>query len=274
MLLSQTTCDRCDFPLPPHKNRCPSCRAWQNVRGTFKGSAGDGTIGLDDAEVKDLARTKTGPWDPCFGGGIVTASTVLLGGAPGAGKSSLSLQLGCAFAEARKARGLPFEVLYVASEELAGQIRDRAKRFRLDYQDVFRLVALKDGFVGDLGDVILLRRPALIVVDSISGMVSELEAPKFCSRLADYAVEIQAPVLILDHVTKEDEFAGLMKLQHVVDATLSVFPYVKGAEGRIMKTIKNRFGPNTEVCLTMTEIGLRACGGCIFCTEPEEDDAQ
>jgi DNA repair protein RadA/Sms len=240
-------CTACEKQFDASKFRCPSCGKW-NVPGAGAG-ANDQTVLLSEIEPIPVKRMITGPWDLCFGGGIVVSSVSLIGGAPGAGKSTMSIQLCDAIAAS-----VEREVLYIATEESKEQIKDRALRLQLKAQQLIRMHPM--GSSADLGEVIMTRRPSAVIVDSLQGMTSDPElAAEYSKRFKDYAVELNAPVILIDHITKDADFAGMMSLQHNVDTTLSLFPDEEGV--RELMTIKNRFGPaNVAVRLEMTASGL------------------
>jgi DNA repair protein RadA/Sms len=203
----------------------------------------------------------TGPWDACFGisyetkqAGIVQASVNLVGGEPGAGKSTLALQLANELAGSLKK-----EVAYIAAEEDLLAVRERAMRLGLKNINLIQGISALGGFQTELGALLLGVRPAGIILDSLSGL--GLETPEmeteYASALKGYAVELQAPIIIISHVNKQLDFAGLMSLQHAVDATLAM--YVNPDESRTLTPLKNRNGSCEVECrLLMTERGLVA----------------
>jgi DNA repair protein RadA/Sms len=213
-------------------------------------------------------RISTGPWDPCWGEhtdkdgkhhiGCVNNSVSLIGGKPGAGKSTLSLQ----FADniLSKVEG---EVLYMAEEEAKETVKSRAVRLGLKNTNRIRIIPM--GTKVDLGAVILDRKPKAMIYDSLSKICPDPAAAiEFLARLKEYSVLIGSPSIVIDHVTKDEDFAGFMQLQHEVDMTamFTVFP----DEVREIKTRKNRNGPSgVSVLLNMTEVGLTL-------REPEEDE--
>lgn len=228
----------------------------------------DGTVGLDDKEPEPLKVIETGPWDVCYRKssqpgarpGIVLGSVVLLGGAPGAGKSTHALQIYGAMAGATKRQGL-----YVAAEENKDQIQDRANRIEMPHRELFRMLPM--GATPDMGALLLARKPAYIVIDSLPGLIGDMEqAADFCKNMKPYAVELNAPVIIIDHVTKEHDIAGLMALQHHVDTVL-ILDAFDDTPVREMTVKKNRFGEaNFSISLLMTGKGLVAH------TEPDDDE--
>lgn len=263
-------CKRCGDILKRDRKKCQSCGFW--AVPVVHVEEGDGTVLLSDASILDVKRITTGPWDKCFGGGIVLTSVILLGGAPGAGKSTMSLQLADVICKLQNR-----EICYIAAEETKAEIRERARRLGLRNMNKIRMIPVKDGYNGNIGTTIMTRKPCAVIVDSLPGFTDDPEeAVRLCKAFKDYAIELNGPILVIDHVTKSDDFAGLMKLQHAVDGLFTLYPRIKGdADGkRVMKTIKNRFGANEEVCLDMTEKGLRACPGCEDCEEEEEEDEE
>ncbi len=258
-------CVSCGYKFDADKTQCPSCRKF-NPDPVFDAD-GDGTVLLSDAAIPPVRRIVTGAWDPCFGVetdddgeellGIVSSSSNLLGGAPGAGKSTLSLQLCDAIAKAT-AR----EILYIATEEGMGPIRARAQRLKL--KNISRIRMLPMGVDGDLATIIANRKPAAFVFDSLSdGFPDPKDQIEFCRRLKAYCVDLDAPAIIVDHVTKDEDFAGFMALQHQVDATLLFTVYDDGV--RELKTVKSRNGACRKVLLNMTNRGLQY-------RSPEEDE--
>lgn len=255
------TCRRCDHDFPEERSQCPSCKFWNhdNPIRLVDGQNSDQTVLLSDVTASTTSRIKTGPWDACFGGGVVRSSVVLIGGAPGAGKSTFALQLADGIAKVTKE-----EILYIAAEEANEPIKARAERLKLKNAKLIRLVPM--GATSDLKEIFLNRRPTAIILDSLSGIAKDInEEVDMAEALKDYAVELNAPVLIVDHVNKQEEFAGLMELQHVVDTTVSLYPLYD--EIREMITVKNRHGAaNVVVRLQMTATGL------ILAPDDEEED--
>jgi len=122
------------------------------------------------------------------------------------------------------------------------------------------------GVTVDLASVILNRTPVAIVLDSLSKACPDPdEAVQFAKRLKEFCTAIDAAVILIDHVTKEEDFAGLMALQHEVDSTLLFTVYED--EVRELKTVKNRNGPTMKMLFNMTERGL-------IWRDPEEDEAE
>lgn len=255
-------CSRCSHYFNAARGRCTSCLQWAPPLHLVTSNPTDGTITLDQAgDDKPVEVIKTGVWDKCFSlqGGIAIDSVTLVGGEPGAGKSTLSLQLSNEIAKTKKR-----EVLYVGTEESGSQTADRARRLKLSQLRLIRLFPMNTQ--SDLGDVIMARKPCAIIVDSLDGMHSDpAEHAEIAKTLKSYADLLKSPVILVSHITKDGDFAGFMKLQHYVDTTI-LFTLDEGIQGeresegepiRKVETVKNRYGPLTSCLLQMTQRGLK-----------------
>lgn len=248
-------CRHCGHHFPIDLLQCTSCRQWN-----FKEQLGDddGTSTLADVADRPLQTIQTGPWDICFCNqsntepGLVETSVTVIGGYPGSGKSTMSLQLGACLARSRNR-----EVMYVAAEEAKEEIRARAVRLEINVLNLIRVYPM--GATTDLGDVLDRRKPAAIVIDSVSGMTEDpAEQAQICKNVKGYAVSLKAPVIVICHVNKGGDFAGLMALQHHVDTLLILSPHQIGDNKnvRTLESVKNRNGALAQVMLEMTEKGL------------------
>lgn len=249
------TCSRCQVQFPNDRAQCPSCLFWNT--GLTTNLSDDDTVLLSDVSSNPVERIATGPWDICWGtnsdnkkSGIANTSVTLLGGAPGAGKSTLSLQLADRICASMKR-----EIIYICAEEDNDAVAARARRLRLSHLDRIRVVPM--GSRAELGAVFLRHKPCAIIADSLPGITSDMDAAvEYCVRIKDYCVKLKAPAIIIDHVTKDQELAGLMALQHAVDTTL-LFRKYEDDPVRELITVKNRFGmADVSVSLAMTETGL------------------
>lgn len=251
-------CVRCNHELDEGKSQCPSCLKWNTA--PRKADAQRVTF-LSDVIGDEHKRYTSGFWDKTFSEppGIVTISANLLGGMPGAGKSTMALQMadGLADDDDTEDKGRP--ILYLPTEETKGQIRPRAVRLGLKRMD--RIAFLNDVTTDleDLGAIIKEYRPKAVILDSISGLTqSPQEAVEFCEGLKKLTQEFEFPAIITAHITKNDDLAGLMKLQHAVDAIFGLGLGLKD-DARILMGYKNRFGPtdkSREVKMTMLSEGL------------------
>lgn len=249
-------CRRCGSGIPLERTQCPSCR-YINVEITYDDDD-DGTFLLSDIPIEKVERIQTGSWDPCWGfhyvrgkevHGIVNKSVTLLGGRPGAGKSTLALQLSDSIAK-RTNR----EVIYLSGEEDDGQLGLRADRLKVNTKLV-RIMPL-GRLKREIGDIIRQRKCAAFVIDSLPKVCPDMgDAVEFAWRIRDYCIELSMPAIIIDHVTKEEEFAGMEELQHAVDTTL-LFTVYDEDQVRELRTVKNRNGIPARLLFNMEESGL------------------
>ena len=196
-----------------------------------------------------------GEVDRILGGGMVPGSLVLIGGEPGIGKSTLSLQipLGCP----------SLKTLYVTGEESAKQVKMRAARLGGDDSQCFIFCETE---VGAIIEEARQMQPSLMVVDSVQTMFSETvestagsvsQIKEVASALLRFAKESGVPVLLIGHITKDGYIAGPKILEHIVDVVLQFEGENRGAY-RVLRSIKNRFGSTSELAVfEMTGAGLR-----------------
>lgn len=208
-------------------------------------SIDDSTVRMSDAKVGVVERVVTGLVDQCFGPpekpGIVTTSVALLAGDPGAGKTTVCLQLADIFAEYYKR-----DVLYIANEQEDVELKDTGLRLDLKHMDKILIVKAMGGVTHDIGAIILHTKPCLIVLDSVTKWAGEdaREAVVICQRLKDYSVRIKAPSIVINQVTKGGDHAGLNKMQHAVDSTMMFEIWgERPNDPRRLHSRKNRFGP-------------------------------
>jgi len=207
-----------------------------------------------------LGGALAAPGQKTSGGGMVAGSAVMLGGDPGIGKSTLLLQ--AAIALARSGR----KVLYVTSEESAGQLRMRAQRLADEGELPDALFVLADTNLARVVEQARRLSPELLVIDSIQmiykgdlpaapGTVTQLRA--CCLELVYHAKATGTALVLVGHVTKQGALAGPRLLEHMVDTVL----YFEGDRyhaHRVVRAVKNRFGSTLEVGLfEMTGVGLR-----------------
>lgn len=251
-----TDCASCGYKLQPGMMKCAECGAWNRPEADAKAS-----VMLADVKTDDIHRIPTGPWDDVFGGGLVCTSCVLLAGGPGAGKSTLGLQIADEIVEI-----LDEEVIYVHAEQIAGEMKLTADRLGIRNMNKIRLRPKLT--LGEMMAAFLPHTPAAVIVDSVVALTAgdQQEAVDTCIELKKCAVGLYAPIIVIDHVAKKEDFAGLKRLEHEVDALFSL-RVDKRSGLRILKAHKNRFGPAPiEVILEMTEQGLREFAA------PESDD--
>jgi DNA repair protein RadA/Sms len=264
-------CQSCGAVHAKWSGRCDNCGAWNSIleeaasapisgaKGAAlpKGKSGK-LVGLK-GETAEPARIMSGiaEFDRVAGGGFVPGSAVLVGGDPGIGKSTLLLQALALFAQAGK------RAIYVSGEEAIAQVRLRAARLGL--ADAPLLLATETN-VSDIVATLGAEPPAVAVIDSIQtlwspmieaspGTVSQLRAG--CEALIRFAKQKGSVVLLVGHVTKEGQIAGPKTVEHMVDAVL-YFEGDRGHQFRVLRAVKNRFGPTDEIgVFEMSDGGLK-----------------
>ncbi|HKM12438.1 MAG TPA: DNA repair protein RadA [Bacteroidales bacterium] len=267
-------CSSCGNESPKWMGRCPACGEWNSMVEEPKSSAGTGGgasgrnrnliqtqdarpqlltgITFDEEQRFSIGNTEL---DRILGGGMVQGSMILIGGEPGIGKSTLSLQIPL------HASGL--KTLYVSGEESAVQIKLRAQRLQGDDSQCYVLgETLLENILVQAKEV----KPSLLIIDSIQTIYSEniessagsvSQVRECASVLLRYAKESNVPVILIGHITKDGSIAGPKILEHIVDVVLLFEGDTKGAY-RILRSIKNRFGSTDELAVfEMTGNGLR-----------------
>ena len=264
------TCTACGAAHAKWSGRCDACGAWNSIVEDTPLTAGPAKSARGLARgrgmaLSDLAATEPPPprtasgieeLNRVLGGGLVPASAVLVGGDPGIGKSTLLLQAAASFA----AKGLG--CIYVSGEEASAQVRMRAQRLGLGAADV-RLAAETN--LREILTTLEAEKPSLAVIDSIQTMWSDNvdSAPGSVSQVRAAAQELTTfakrhgiAVILVGHVTKEGQIAGPRVVEHMVDTVL-YFEGERGHQFRILRAVKNRFGPADEIgVFEMTGRGL------------------
>ena len=262
-------CTECGHAALTWQGKCPGCEAWNTLEkraaagskgGTSKGPrshAGAATpTPLRAVEAERSARVLSGiaEFDRVLGGGMVPGSLVLLGGAPGIGKSTLaSMALSNIHAS-----GAP--TLYVSGEESAAQIRTRAERLGEAALDVH---VIAENSLDAVLATVEAERPAVCVIDSVQTMAVGEGTPgsvaavrEATAGLMDVAKRLDVTMLLIGHVTKEGSLAGPRALEHLVDCVLH-FEGERERTFRTLRAVKNRFGATSETgVFEMREGGL------------------
>lgn len=251
-------CQNCGHQSLKWLGKCPSCEEWnrfaeEEIRAIDPaGPAGiefnEAPLPIDEIVADEKERVTTGiaEMDRVLGGGIVNGSVTLVGGDPGIGKSTLLLQVVHNLAEKN------LKILYISGEESAKQIKLRGARLGASSKNLFVLVEINlDNIVKHIKEI----SPKVVVIDSIQTMYSPVltSAPgsvgqvrESSARLILLAKKTGIPVFLVGHVTKDGSIAGPKVLEHMVDTVL----YFEGDSShayRIIRAMKNRFGPTNEI---------------------------
>ena len=261
-------CSECGNETIKWQGRCPACGAWNTIvehRETTSSAAlagvsslGKQPIGLNELEEGEETRFSTGigELDRVLGGGAVLGSLVLIGGAPGIGKSTLLLQLCSSLSPDKK-------ILYVSGEESGRQLKMRAGRLGCRNDNLFVLIetdldAICAGAESISPDVLIMDSIQTMYHASLDSTPGSVPQVKDCTAaLLRLAKERGVTVFIVSHVNKEGAIAGPKVLEHMVDCVL----YFEGDNSngyRILRAAKNRFGSTNEIgVFEMREEGLR-----------------
>ena len=258
----QFVCQSCGAVSTQWAGRCNSCGEWNSIieeAANNSGIAGGPekkrlkgvTVTMEslDAQTKDVPRLITGnaEFDRVTGGGLVPGSAILVGGEPGIGKSTLLLQIAAILADQKH------KALYFSGEEATAQVRLRAKRLKVTQSPV--ALGAETNVSNILSTLEATKDPAIVIIDSIQTLWSDnLEAVpgtvsqvRSCSQhLVRYAKHSGAALLIVGHVTKDGQIAGPKVVEHMVDTVL-YFQGDSGHQFRILRAVKNRFGPTDEI---------------------------
>lgn len=263
-------CRECGYESPKWLGRCPACGEWNTFTEEViaKASSVSAAVAVNAPQsmpqrVSEIKPSTHQRLDMCnaevnrvLGGGLVPGSLVLLGGEPGIGKSTLSLQL------ALTAHGL--RTLYVSGEESAEQIGMRAERLGIGNEECY---IYAETLLENILQQIEQQKPDVVVIDSIqtiftqtidssAGSVSQIR--ECAASLLKYAKTTGTSIFIIGHITKDGTIAGPKILEHIVDVVLQ-FEGDGNNVYRILRGIKNRFGATFEIgVFEMLDSGLRA----------------
>ena len=264
-------CSECGNETPNWAGKCPSCGAWNSLvemtlerGGIAKGAGAKAGLlqkpkRLDQLDIAEEIRFSTGisEFDRVLGGGAVLGSLILVGGAPGIGKSTLLLQMCAVTACSRR-------VLYVSGEESERQLKLRADRLGVQGSEIYTLAETALDQI--LGAVDLLK-PDVVIIDSIqtvsdAGIASapgSITQVRECTmRIMRLSKEKSITVFVVGHINKEGSIAGPKVLEHMVDCVL-YFEGERSTSFRILRAVKNRFGSTNEIgVFEMDDRGL-AC---------------
>lgn len=258
-------CSQCNYRSPQWLGKCPGCGGWDTfseavletrTRSTAKKPRGLRPLTSTRNEDNKRIGTSFAELDRVLGGGLTRSSTILLGGEPGIGKSTLALQTAANLFDDGSA-------IYVAGEESPEQLNGTASRLGLK-TDTLQLLPERslEVIIATLAD----KRPDLAVIDSVQVIYQEssMAPPASLSQLktvtmalCETAKAAGTSIMLIGHVTKSGDIAGPKALEHIVDTVL----YLEGERFhrlRLLRAVKNRFGSTNEVgVFEMTETGMR-----------------
>ena len=263
-------CKNCGYESPKWLGKCPACGEWntfaEEIIAKESGSVAASLTRLPSSKPQRISeirentteRVSTGnpEVDRVLGGGLVRGSLVLLGGEPGIGKSTLSLQIALAD------NGL--RTLYVSGEESAEQIKMRAMRLGAGNDEcLIYTETLLENIVAQIEEL----RPDVVIIDSIQTIYTEIidssagsvsQIRECAATLLKYAKTTNTSIFIIGHITKDGTIAGPKVLEHIVDVVLQ-FEGDNNNVYRILRGNKNRFGATFEIgVFEMLDAGLRS----------------
>ena len=260
-------CNECGYETANWAGKCPSCGAWNSLVEVKLDAAKPSSTGktrlervkpkkITDLDTTEEIRLGTGipELDRVLGGGAVVGSLVLVGGAPGIGKSTLLLQM-CGNLAERK-------ILYVTGEESERQLKLRAVRLHVNGENI---LVLPETNLDAIVDCINTEEPEIVIIDSIQTISGDdiNSAPGSITQVRECTMRIMRltkekglTVFIVGHITKEGNLAGPKILEHMVDCVL-YFEGERNTSFRILRAAKNRYGSTNEIgVFEMDEKGL------------------
>jgi len=249
-------CTDCGTETPKWMGRCPGCGAFNTMQEHIEKPTIAGKVKIDTArqpkpirelDSSDEIRFSTGmgELDRVLGGGAVAGSLVLVGGAPGIGKSTLLLQICDQLCKERR-------VLYISGEESERQLKLRAQRLSVQPEE---LLILSETQLSDIVEVVEDTKPDILIVDSIQTLYSDTNesAPGSVSQVKDCTMTLMQlskqqgiTVFVVGHINKDGNIAGPKVLEHMVDCVL-YFEGDPNSSYRLLRAAKNRFGSTNEI---------------------------
>lgn len=262
-------CTACGNETPKWQGRCPACGQWNTMQEHIEkpvpvGRAKSAPVGVSknaqrlcevDSDEEIRFSTGMGELDRVLGGGAVAGSLVLVGGAPGIGKSTLLLQICNSLCMGRK-------VLYVSGEESEKQLKLRAQRIGVMPEELF---ILSETRLSDILEAAETLQPDILIVDSIQTLYNEANesTPGSVSQVKDCTMSMMQlsksqgiTVFVVGHINKDGAIAGPKVLEHMVDCVL-YFEGDPNSSYRMLRAVKNRFGSTNEIgVFEMADTGL------------------
>ena len=262
-------CTACGNETSKWQGRCPACGAWNTIeehieKPTLPGRGKKAPVGVSRVpqKISEVATdreirfsTGMGELDRVLGGGAVAGSLVLVGGAPGIGKSTLLLQICNSLCAERK-------VLYISGEESENQLKLRAQRIGVSPESLY---ILSETRISDILDAVSSLQPDVLIIDSIQTMYHEdnESSPGSVSQVKDCTMSMMElsksqgiTVFVVGHINKDGAIAGPKVLEHIVDCVL-YFEGDSNSSYRLLRGAKNRFGSTNEIgVFEMADTGL------------------
>ena len=262
-------CTACGNETPKWMGRCPGCGAYNTMeehteKPTAPGRSKNTSVGFSRSpkRIRDVNgdneirfSTGMGELDRVLGGGAVTGSLVLVGGAPGIGKSTLLLQICAQLCTDRR-------VLYISGEESERQIKLRAERLQVSPEELY---ILSETRLSDILEATEEMKPDILIIDSIQTLYNENNesSPGSVSQVKDCTMTLMQlsktqgiTVFVVGHINKDGNIAGPKVLEHMVDCVL-YFEGDPNTSYRLLRAAKNRFGSTNEIgVFEMLDVGL------------------
>ena len=252
-------CTECGNESPKWVGRCPGCGAWNTLEEHIDKPAAPGRVksapvGMSrkpqpisqvDTDTEIRFSTGMAELDRVLGGGAVAGSLVLVGGAPGIGKSTLLLQICSSLCQGHN-------VLYISGEESERQLKLRAQRLNVAPKNLF---ILSETRLSDVLEAVEEQKPDILIVDSIQTLYSEAieSSPGSVSQVKDCTMSMMQlsksqgiTVFVVGHINKDGNIAGPKVLEHMVDCVL-YFEGDQNSSYRLLRAAKNRFGSTNEI---------------------------
>ncbi len=269
-------CRECGYESLKWLGKCPECNSWNSFIEFRTDNLQIGKKNITDfsSEVQQINLikkdfeinrifTNINEFDRIMGGGIVLGSVILLGGAPGIGKSTLMLQVAENISKTTLLKKSFYKILYVSGEESVQQIKLRADRLEIRSENLY---VVSETSIEKVLSLVENINPEVLILDSIQTLFSENipNTQGSVAQIRGVTAEIiriakwkNIAVFILGHVTKDGDIAGPRLLEHMVDTVL-YFESETIRNLRILRVYKNRFGPTSEIgVFEMTSLGLK-----------------